>query len=139
MKIDVSPSDMYSLLSDSHRVAFWFKRCPECSALSFPPGLPSCAACGLSLDAVPNQAHEAPCILREFVTLHVPLVPGIATPVVLGDIEIAPGVVRQGVLAVDSEAQLTLGQQVEPVFSPGDGVTSARCVFRPMQGYSTNA
>jgi hypothetical protein len=47
--------------------------------------------------------------LLEYVTLHVPLVPGMPAPSIAGDIRIAEQVVEEGVIAVDDESALHPG------------------------------
>ncbi|MFN3736187.1 hypothetical protein [Hydrogenophaga sp.] len=113
-------------------LALWFKRCPACQALAFPPTLPGCAACGHSLDAVEPHAEGGPFFLREFVTLHVPLVDGIKTPLIVGEVEVAPGLIRQAVIEVAAEAELALGQSMRPVLSGEADGSSRRCVFVPV-------
>ena len=115
-------------------LALWLKCCPACQGLAFPPTLPACAACGHSLEGVPSVPAEGPYFLREFVTIHVPLVDGVKPPMTVGDIEIAPGVIRQAVVAVASEAELFHGQAMRPVWSVSSEGTPPLCVFVPAVG-----
>lgn len=108
------------------------KQCPACQNLTFPPTLPTCAVCGQSLDEVSTKATEGPYLLREFVTIHVPLVEGIVPPMTVGDIEIAPGVVRQAVVSVASETELFVGQAMRPELSVSADGSSRQCVFVPV-------
>lgn len=122
---------LYEPAGEADAVHLLFKQCPACPALAFPPGLPACGACGHPLGDTPTQAHVGPCVLREFVTVHAPLLPGMTVPMVVGEIEIAPGVIRQGIVDVASEAELSIGQMLRPMACVSAGAASPRCVFVP--------
>lgn len=128
--INETPTRLAQPASDTGTLQLLFKRCPACDTLAFPPGLPACAVCGTPLTDTPAEPHDAPCILREFVTVHAPLVPDLPVPVVIGEIEVTPGVFRQGVVNVANEDQLSLGQPLRPVASAP--AAFAPCVFEPL-------
>lgn len=102
--------------------------CRQCGTYTFPSNAWGCRECGAgTLDKVPMP--QTP-VLRNFITLHGDVVPGLTPPVVVGEVEIAPGVVEEALIAVDDEAQLTLDMPMEAIGAdPADTQRGLR--FRP--------
>lgn len=69
--------------------------------------------------------------LLEFATLHVPLVPGMQSPTIAGDIEIAEGVFEEGVIAVTDERQLHPGMRMRAIAVPLGMTDTYACRFVP--------
>lgn len=133
MGTDNSESNAPSLFQQvdaTGEVMLVFKQCPACQSLVFPPGLPACAACGHALDEVDPQPLAHPCVLKEFVTVHVPLLANVPVPMVVGEIEVAPGIVRQGVIDAQ-ESELAVGQLLRPSIRVDESDRVPRCVFLP--------
>jgi hypothetical protein len=80
--------------------------------------------------------------LLEYVTLHVPLVPGMPAPSIAGDIRIAEQVVEEGVIAVADESALRPGMALRAVAVPLASGDSYGCAFvparRPRMSTNTN-
>lgn len=104
--------------------------CRLCGTYTFPSNAWGCRACG----AEPAQLAKVPMPhtprLRNFVTIHGDLAPGLAPPVVVGEVELAPGVVEEALIAVADESQLQLDMPMEAVGAdPSDTQRGLR--FRP--------
>ena len=104
--------------------------CRQCGTYTFPPNAWGCRGCGAGnaiLDKVPMPATP---VLRNFITIHGDVAPGLTPPVVVGEVEIAPGVIEEALIAVDDEAKLTLDMPMEAIGAdpaePGRGLR-----FRP--------
>ena len=104
--------------------------CRQCGTYTFPSNAWGCRQCGAdTLAKVPMP--QTP-VLRNFITLHGDVVPGLTPPVVVGEVEIAPGVVEEALIAVDDESQLTLDMPMEPIGAdPADTLRGLR--FRPLE------
>ena len=105
-------------------------RCTRCDAYSFPVDSPGCRCCGAPADALqPAPLPHAP-RLRNVITLHAELVPGLPVPCVIGEVELAPGVIEEARIAVPDEAQARLGMELRPVAITADG-GGVRWQFEP--------
>ncbi|HEY5582054.1 MAG TPA: OB-fold domain-containing protein, partial [Rhodoferax sp.] len=69
--------------------------------------------------------------LLEYVTIHVPMVPGMPVPCIAGDIRFAEGVIEEGVIAVSDESSLQLGMELKAVATPGPSSEVYTCQFVP--------
>jgi uncharacterized OB-fold protein len=123
-------------MTTSHLMPAWgvdhlptlLAHCRQCGTYTFPSNAWGCRECGAgTLDEVPMP--QTP-VLRNFITLHGDVVPGLTPPVVVGEVEIAPGVVEEALIAVDDEAQLKLDMPMEAIGAdPADTQRGLR--FRP--------
>ncbi len=89
--------------------------CQACGAWNFPAESWGCRACGAPTAQLQAKPLPGPAILRNVVTVHAELTPGLPVPCVVGEIELAPGVIEEALLQVASESDVTLGAVVEPV------------------------
>jgi uncharacterized OB-fold protein len=107
--------------------------CRRCATYTFPSNAWGCRECGAdTLDKVPMP--QTP-ILRNFITLHGDVVPGLAPPVVVGEVELAPGVVEEALIAVVDESQLKLDMPMQAIGAdPTDTQRGLR--FRPKEASS---
>ena len=87
-------------------------RCDACGGFSFPLTEYGCPLCGA--EEVWEEPFPGVGELISFVTLHQMLVPGLAPPVVVGEVEIAHGIIEEVVMDVPADA-LRPGMQVGPV------------------------
>lgn len=103
--------------------------CPACGSYTFPSTSWGCRRCGQTpLEAVPLSQ---PAKLINFVTLHAEIAPGLPVPCVIGELEIAPGVIEEALIDVADESQLALGMTMQAV--PRNTEQSAAAwAFRPM-------
>ncbi|WP_280187828.1 Zn-ribbon domain-containing OB-fold protein [Delftia sp. PS-11] len=126
---------LYQLAADGHSLEFLYAQCPSCGRLAFPANVPGCGHCGDPLQQARIVARPGSATLLEFVTLHVPLLPGLETPRIAGDIRIADGVVEEGVIAVSDESQLHAGMELCAVAVPLPSGEEFTCRFVPaLQG-----
>lgn len=88
--------------------------CPQCGSYTFPAAAYGCRACGAGADRL--QAVPCPTVprLRNAVTVHAELAPGLPVPCVIGEVELALGVIEEALIDVESEAQLKLGMALQP-------------------------
>jgi uncharacterized OB-fold protein len=121
---------LYELADDGHSLNFFFLQCGACGGLSFPANAPGCMHCGDPLGNAQRVARPGGGELLEFVTLHVPLLPGMVAPSIAGDIRIAPGIVEEGVVAVPDDQLLKHGMALRAVAEvrPEEGVYACRFV-----------
>jgi uncharacterized OB-fold protein len=105
--------------------------CSVCNTHTWPPSAYGCRRCGNpALSKVPLP--QAPKLLN-FVTVHSELSPGLPVPCVIGELELAPGVIEEALIGVSDEAGLTLGMAVQPQARvDGQGAVSWR--FVPVTG-----
>jgi uncharacterized OB-fold protein len=87
--------------------------CRLCGTYSFPSNVQGCRSCGADTAQLDRVAMPAPPRLRNFVTVHGDIVPGLAPPVVVGEVELAPGVVEEALIAVADESQLAPDMPLE--------------------------
>lgn len=113
---------LYRLAGD--RPVLLFGRCRSCRALTFPANAYGCSACGADgLDTVERPAEGT---LKAVVTLKAAVLPGLAVPQVIGDVEIAPGITEE-VLIEGDEAGLAPGMVLTGVAHPlEDGLFDLR-------------
>lgn len=104
--------------------------CPACGSYTFPANSWGCRRCGQALEAVPLPK---PAKLINFVTLHAEIAPGLPVPCVIGELEIAPGVVEEALIDVRDESQLALGMTMQAVPRAAEQ-GAATWGFRPMDG-----
>lgn len=122
---------LYRLAADGRSLDFLFAQCPACNGLSFPANAPGCMHCGHPLDDAEQVANPGGGTLLEYVTLHVPLVPGMPAPSIAGDIRIAGQVVEEGVIAVADESALRPGMAMKAIAVPLASGDSYGCQFVP--------
>ncbi|GAB4564518.1 MAG: hypothetical protein Tsb007_34230 [Rhizobacter sp.] len=102
--------------------------CTACGAYTFPAGAYGCRQCG-SMQIEAAALPQTP-VLRNFITVHGDVAPRLTPPFVVGEVQLAPGVVEEAVLAVDDESALRLGMPLEML------ITEQGVRFRP-QGAAT--
>ena len=121
---------LYQLAADGHSLDFFFVQCRACGGLSFPANVPGCAHCGDPLADAQKLRRPGGGELLEYVTLHVPLAPGMPAPSIAGDIRIADGIVEEGVIWASDETALRPGMALRAVadFRGDQGVYACRFV-----------
>lgn len=102
--------------------------CARCGAHSYPPEAWGCRSCGApaeALQAVP--CPETP-RLKNFVTVHSELAPGLPVPCVIGEVALAPGVVEEALIGVADESALHLEMPLRAEATVEEGRTRWRFV-----------
>ncbi|HSV41304.1 MAG TPA: OB-fold domain-containing protein [Nocardioidaceae bacterium] len=92
------------------------QQCEACGQLRHPPG-PMCPSCHETKRSYVVASGRG--TVYSFVVHHAPQIPGKVLPLRLGVVELAEGVRMVGELVDD----VTIGDDVEAVFQPGDGFT----------------
>jgi hypothetical protein len=100
-------------MSDTTAHTLHLARCTDCGAHTFPADAYGCRRCG----AAHARLAKEPCtraVLRNAITVHAELTPGLPVPCVIGEVELAPGVIEEALIGVPDEAALTLGMTLYP-------------------------
>lgn len=124
---------LYQLADDGHSLDFFFAQCSSCNGLNFPANIPGCMHCGDPLQDAHTLRRPGGGELLEYVTLYVPLSPGMAAPSIAGDVRIANGVVEEGVIGVNDEASLRHGMLLRAVADPHEAQGVYACRFVPAE------
>jgi len=122
---------LYRLAQDGHSLDFFFVQCRACDGLSFPANVPGCMHCGDPLADARKLSRPGGGELLEYVTLHVPLAPGMAAPSIAGDVRIAPGIVEEGVIAASDETRLHPGMALRAIAQVREAQGVYACCFVP--------
>lgn len=119
-------------MSDPVSPGFGLAHCRHCGGYTYPPTAYGCRVCGRPADALETVPPPAIPRLRNFVTLHAPLVPGLEPPCVIGEVELAPGVVEEALIDVADESALRLDMPLA-VVDRGEAGAPTRFAFRPAE------
>lgn len=122
---------LYQLAADGRSLDFLFTQCPACGRLAFPANVPGCGHCGAPLADAPTVTRPGGGTLLEYVTLHVPLLPGMSVPRIAGDIRLADDVIDEGVIDVPDESGLRVGMTLKAVAVPLPEGDTFGCRFVP--------
>jgi uncharacterized OB-fold protein len=122
---------LYRLGADGESLDFLFVKCPACARLTFPANAPGCMHCGDALEHAEQIVRPGGGTLIEAITLHTALVPGMAAPSVVGDIQIADDIVEEGVLGVADESALRPGMLLKAIAAAAATGTHYTCHFVP--------
>jgi uncharacterized OB-fold protein len=95
-----------------------FAVCGKCGTHNFPATVYGCRRCGAPAEALAVESRHASGVLRNYVTVHAPVVRGLQPPYIVGEVEIAPGVIEEAILAVTDESQLQIGMALTGVAVP---------------------
>lgn len=113
---------------------FELAHCSHCQAWSYPPETWGCRRCGAPASALtPTPAPQEP-VLLEFVTLHTALTTHLPVPCVIADVQLAPDVVEEALIATDGGTPLVHGMRLRAERAPAE--TGARWWFRPVEARS---
>ncbi|WP_155403737.1 zinc ribbon domain-containing protein [Variovorax paradoxus] len=107
-------------------------RCNACGGTSFPAEVPGCRHCGAAKAQLRPEACAVPMRLLNFATVYSPLAPGLEVPAVIGEVELAPGLVEEARIDVPDETVLALGMALAPVWQTAAADVPGNWVFRPL-------
>ena len=96
--IPLEKPQLYELSPGNNTLALLAARCRDCGAITFPAASYGCRQCGAPPDRLAAEKLSGRGRLREFITVHLELVPGLKPPIVVGDVEIADGLVEEVVM-----------------------------------------
>ena len=106
-------------------------RCSRCGSHTFPATAYGCRPCGADVAALSPVPCPQPPRLLNFVTVHAELAPGLPVPCVIGEIELAPGLVEEGLIAASEDA---LRPGMELLAQASASETGVRWTFAPVGG-----
>lgn len=105
--------------------------CSRCGSHTFPATSYGCRRCGADAAALsPVPCPQAPRLLN-FITLNAELAKGMPVPCVIGEIELAPGLVEEGFVNATEDA---LYPGMELVAQASQGEADLRWSFTPVGG-----
>ena len=115
--IDDKPAHpaLYSLADGEGRLNLHFLECANCQTLSFPSSAYGCRQCGAPAEMGQVVSRAGQAVLRTAVTVHVDLHPALKAPYVVGELELAPGVVEEAILTVEDDQGLIPGMMMQAV------------------------
>ena len=122
---------LYQLAPDGESLEFLYAQCPACRKLVFPANVPGCSHCGDPLQGAEKVARPGGGKLLEYITLHVPLLPGMEVPRIAADILIEDGLIEEGVIAGSDESALRVGMALRAVAIALPGGETFACRFVP--------
>ncbi|MEC9435544.1 MAG: zinc ribbon domain-containing protein [Pseudomonadota bacterium] len=133
MTTPLEKPDLCALAEDGRTLSLRASRCAACDGLSFPPAPYGCPLCGAAPDRVAEERLSGRARLLEFITIHTRVAPGLRPPLVVGEAEIAPGIIEEIELGVP-EDRLALGMEVQavPARIERDDVESLAIRFVPV-------
>lgn len=125
--------DLYRPSEDGARMLLRASRCRACGGLMFPRALHGCRACGATLDQTEEEMLSGDATLISFVTVYQKLGPGLEPPFVVGEAEIAEGMVEEIMIDAPEEA-LSVGMRLvaAPRAITRDGAELITCRFVPV-------
>lgn len=85
-------------------------RCGSCAALTYPASAYGCHRCGMPRAGGEEVAIPARGVLLNWVTVYVDVVPGLKAPYIVGEVQLAPGVIEEVLIDAGSETELEMGQ-----------------------------
>lgn len=83
--------------------------CQACGSWTFPAQAWGCRVCGAAPDQLHTSVPPTTPTLCNAVTVHAELAPGLPVPCVIGEVELAPGVVEEAWIDVAAESALHPG------------------------------
>lgn len=101
---------------------------PESGALTFPPSTYGCTTTGRPAEALEEVTLSGHATLLTCITIHQPVLPGLAPPMLVARLRLAEGPVVQGLVDGLDEAALPPGTKMRAVLVPAEG--GLACHFR---------
>ncbi|MBR29054.1 Uncharacterized OB-fold protein, contains Zn-ribbon domain [Albimonas donghaensis] len=130
--MELEKPDLCALAPGGKTLRLRASRCADCGGLSFPPAPYGCPACGAAPDRVAEELLSGRARLLEFITIHTRIAPGLRPPVVVGEAEIAPGLIEEIELgAPEDRLARDMEVQAVPVLIERDDVESLAIRFVP--------
>ena len=133
--MNLEKPDLYTLSDNGRTLVLRGGPCGQCGELSFPLTLYGCPRCGAEPEQVTEEAMDGTARLLTFLTLHTKLTPTLPVPLVVGEAEIAPGMIEEIMLVGDEDqyADDMMVQAVPVEITKGDTKVIA-CRFAPVEG-----
>jgi uncharacterized OB-fold protein len=125
---------LYDRGSGGDTLDLLFLECGACSSLTFPSNAYGCRVCGASGEEGKIVRRPGVCTLHNVLTVHQNLETTLKAPYVVGEVELAQGIVEEAVLAVEDESVVAPGMTVHAVATPHHADASLFvCRFAPLK------
>jgi uncharacterized protein len=133
--MEIDKADLYKRSPDGRCLRLRAMRCAQCDGLSFPLTHYGCPICAAPAERCAEEELSGRATLLSFITIHAKLAPGIEPPIVVGEAELAPGLIEEVMLGVD-ERLLAAGMSIEAVAQEVEvkGKSVVTCRFVPVEG-----
>lgn len=89
--------------------------CRNCGAWTFPAEAWGCRVCGAPPDRLEARTPPQAPVLRQAVTVHAELAPGLPVPCLIGEVELAPGVIEEALIEAADGVDLAPGLPLRAV------------------------
>lgn len=132
--LDLEKPTLYEREGQGPNLNLIFGQCAACNQLHFPKTGYGCPRCGARPELVSAITRPGRATLLSFVTLHARLTPTLAVPCVVGEAEIAPGLIDEIMLSGAAEQYhdgMTITAQAEQI--ERNGKTVLVCRFTPAE------
>jgi uncharacterized OB-fold protein len=126
--------DLYAVAKDGCSLNLIMGKCGACKRPHFPKTGYGCPRCGAPSEQVEEQLNSGRATLLNFITLHAKIVPGLDVPCMVGEAEIASGMIEE-VMLLGTDTEYHDGMALQAVahqVSRGDEVVLA-CRFAPVE------
>lgn len=133
--MDLEKPDLYAVSENGRTLRLRMGRCGVCGGLSFPLTAYGCPKCAAEPEYMAEELLDGAARLLTFLTLHTRLTPTLPVPLVVGEAEIAPGMIEE-VMLVGDESQYRDGMMVQAVpveLATAEGPVLG-CRFAPVEG-----
>lgn len=128
---------LYTLADDGRRLHIRLLIDPATDAPTFPFNAYGSARSGRPPAECVERLTDGRAVLKNFVTVYGEIVPGLKPPFIVGDVEIAPGIVEEAVIEAASEAELRIGMTLQAIaFADPSNAERFTCRFVPVEGVS---
>lgn len=102
-------------MTDPSHPILQLAHCAECGSYTYPANVYACRRCGAPQGRLQARPFPTAPRLRNAVTLYTQLHPDLPVPCVLGEVELAPGVVEEALIDVPDEGAAVLGMELSAV------------------------
>lgn len=133
--MELQRPNLYAATEDGASLALRVALCDACGTINFPPDVYGCARCGAAPENLRGDSLDGSGVLRRFVTLHKPLLPGLPAPAVIGEVALTDDLVVEARINCEDESELYPGLRVQARghAEEHDGVSRLACRFYPLE------
>lgn len=124
--------DLYELKDGGPELNLIFGRCAACGEIHFPVSGYGCSKCGAPAEKVSKELQAGRAKLLNFITIHAKLTPHLDVPCLVGEAEIAPGIIQE-VMLDGKEEQFADEMQIRAIAKEvtRNGEAMLACRFVP--------
>lgn len=104
---------LYRLAEDGRRLQIRLLADRAGEDLTFPFNAYGTARSGRPPAECVERLTDGRAVLKNFVTVHGEIVPGLKPPFIVGEVELAPGIVEEAIIEAASETELHIGMTLQ--------------------------